>query len=71
MSSCPARPRTSAPEVKVRGLMDCHPFRGSFLALGDGCYKLSIKEERQSATAEKSGERVTVVLLERQERGGR
>jgi uncharacterized protein DUF1905 len=51
--------------VKVRGTIDGHSFKSSFMAMGDGRHMLPVKAEIRRAIGKEVGKTVKVILKER------
>jgi hypothetical protein len=54
--------------VKVKGTVDGHPFRSSFMAMGNGRHMLPMKAEVRKAIGKRVGDNVSVRLIARIDR---
>lgn len=51
--------------VRVRGRIDGHPFRSSFMALGNGNHKLPVRADIRQVIGKDVGDTVAISLEER------
>jgi hypothetical protein len=51
--------------VKIKGTIDRHPFRSSFMAMGNGSHMLPVKAEVCKAIGKQAGDSVSVRLIAR------
>lgn len=51
--------------VKVSGTIDGHPFRGAFMALGNGTHKLPVASAVRAAIGKGDGDDVVIHLQQR------
>jgi Domain of unknown function (DUF1905) len=54
--------------VKITGTIDGHPFRSSFMAMGNGRHMLPVKADVRQAIGKQAGDSVTVSLKTRIDR---
>jgi hypothetical protein len=54
--------------VKITGTIDGHPFRGSFMAMGNGRHMLPVKADVRKAIGKEAGDTVSVRLKARIDR---